>query len=267
MNTRFLKKLNPELFVFDLDGVIYRGNKVLPGAKQILKALRNRPVKIFFLTNNSSRTREQYVFKMRSMGIICHKHEVMTSAYATALWLKEKDEKVSRILVMGGHGLLKELRTGGFHAMFAPASGHFSHVVVGLDSSFSYQKLASAQKAILSGARFIATNMDSTYPAERGVLPGGGSLVEAVRYCTMKKPFVVGKPKTYSVKKILQLAGVKPEQTVLVGDRLETDIAAGRKAGLKTVLVTTGISKHSSSNFKIKPHVVVKSLKELSEQL
>ncbi len=253
-----------------MDGVLYRGKKVLPGACETLRELRRRGEKIFFLTNNSAKTRRQYQRRLKEIGIPCSIREIMTSGLATALYLKEKKFKGRKALVVGGYGILKELRMAGFMAEKAGSNGivpeNFDFVVAGLNTDFYYKQLADAQSAVLSGARLIATNRDATYPVENGVRPGGGCLVSALETATSQKALCVGKPNTYSLKKILQLSGVCPRETALVGDRLETDILMGKRAGVFSVLVLTGISTREEARVcpkRLRPDRIINTLKEL----
>lgn len=261
---------NCKLFVFDLDGVIYRGKEIMPYAKECIDYLLKNNYKIFFLTNNSTRTRDDYCKKLNSLGIYANPDIIMTSAYATALYFKENNIKEANVLVIGDRGIEKELKDIGLN-VFLPSTQNsqfltYNYVVVGLDFEFNYQKLALSQRAILSGAKFIATNTDATFPTEDGVLPGGGSIVCAVEKATNTKPFVIGKPNTYPLEKILQIANVLPQETVVIGDRLETDILVGKKLKTKTVLVLTGITKRDDLkglSSESMPDFVIENLGEL----
>lgn len=266
------KLKNAKLFIFDLDGVIYLGKKVLPYAREVISELRAKGSKIFFLTNNSAKSRRQYQRCLTEMNIPCHDHEIMTSAYATAHYLQQKYGTGKRALVVGGYGIFKELQDAGFVVEKAGMKltsnklPSFHFVVTGLNTDFHYKHLAQAQRAVLCGARLVATNRDSTYPVENGLLPGGGCLVAALETATSKKAFCVGKPNPYSVKLILRMAGVKKEEAVMVGDRLETDIYFGKRAGITTVMVLTGISTMDDARAcprHLQPDKTIRTLKEL----
>jgi 4-nitrophenyl phosphatase len=258
------------LVIFDLDGVIYRGKKLLPYSKKTIKILRKKGIKIFFLTNNSTKTREQYVDKLKNLGIECNINEIMTSAYATKLYFKEKVKKNVNVLIIGGDGIDKELKEIGVKIInsnnLSSRLPKIDYVVVGLDVNFNYQKLIIAQKVIFYGAKFIATNYDPTYPTEKGLLPGGGSIVASIETATNKKPIVIGKPQIYSLKKILDLTKIPSKNSMIVGDRIDTDILVGNKLNLKTVLVLTGVTsrcKLKKVEKDKKPDYVIKNLSSL----
>lgn len=254
------------LFIFDLDGVIYRGKKLLPYSKKTVNFLQ-KSYKIFFFTNNSTRTREQYCERLKNFGINCSINSIMTSGYATALYFQEKKIKNANVFVVGGEGVIWELKNIGLNVITDNSYSSkikYDYIVVGLDPEFNYKKLALAQQVILKGAKFIATNRDNTYPAENTVLPGAGSIVSAIEAASGVKPFVIGKPKIYSLRKILELANAKKHETIIIGDRLETDILIGKKFGIKTVLLLTGVTKEEDlKKAKEKPDYVIKNLSYL----
>jgi phosphoglycolate/pyridoxal phosphate phosphatase family enzyme len=244
------------LFVFDLDGVIYRGNQPAPCAAQTVAEIRKSGHLVFFLTNNSAKTRIQYAQKLAEMQIKASPEEIMTSAYATALYLKENGFDGATAFVIGEEGLFAELSPIGVAFAEPSEDCRADVVVVGIDRSINYLKLKSAQQAILHGARFIATNRDATYPLENGrVEPGAGSIVAAVEVASGVSPIVIGKPETYSLEKILGLTGSKPEETVVVGDRIDTDVAMGKTAGVKTVLTLTGVTSREDI-LELPPHLM-----------
>ncbi|MDO8684309.1 MAG: phosphoglycolate/pyridoxal phosphate family phosphatase [Armatimonadota bacterium] len=254
-------------YIFDLDGVIYRGDELQPSAAETIQTLRSQGRKVYFLTNNSTQSRRQYSDKLTRLGIPTEPHEVMTSAYATALYLKERKSTDGRAYVVGECGLKEELRESGICIAESLNGRKIDFVVVGLDRQFDYQKLYDAQQAIFGGAEFVATNCDPTYPLEGGTLsPGGGSMVSAVATASGVKPFVVGKPHTYSLEIIMSLAEAKPEETVIIGDRLDTDIWVGKRAGTHTVLVLTGVTTEEeayNAPDEMKPERIIYSLREL----
>ena len=232
------KNLNFKGFVIDLDGVVYRGRKLISDSNRRIASMRKKS-KVLFLTNNSTRTRADYVKKLGGFGINVSEEEIITSAYATALYVKENYRK-SNVFVIGEEGLKSELAWQGI-----PVGGwrDCNIVVVGLDREFNYQKMALALRLIQGGADFIATNTDSTLITEKGILPGGGSIVSAVQTACGRQPLVIGKPSRIIGKIVLDKLKLKPEDVLFLGDRLETDIAMGNKLGMKTALVLTGLSK------------------------
>lgn len=257
------------LFIFDLDGVIYRGGEPLPHSAEAVAQLRKQGHIVCFLTNNSACTREFYARKLAGLGIAAEPFDVMTSAYATALYLQENGLSGSRVLVIGEDGLREELSHAGVAFVDGSGEDHADVVVAGIDRSFTYQKLKSAQQAILNGALFVATNRDATYPLEGGAVePGGGAIVAAIEVASGKTPILIGKPSDYTVRKILEARRVRPENAVIVGDRLDTDTAVGKAIGLTTVLVLTGVTtpqQVAAADPAHTPDIVLPDLQDLPQ--
>lgn len=230
-----------EGFIFDLDGTLYRGDRALPYAAEAVAIVRSRAKKAAFLTNSALYHRSFYAQKLTDMGIPATAEEIMTSAYGTALWLKDNPHGSPLAAhVVGEEGLVRELTEVGVETKnVSPVE----FVVVGLDRKFTCQKLWEARQAILKGARFIATNADPQFPTEQGMVPGAGSIVEAVARATGVSPTVIGKPSAYLVRYFLQQWGLEPRRCLLVGDSLRSDVAAARAAGVKNALVLTGVSQ------------------------
>lgn len=256
-------------YVFDLDGVIYRGDEPQPHARETVLALRDMGHTVRFYTNNSAQSRRSYAAKLESMSIPTPIEHIMTSSYATALYFLEQGAVGRSVYQIGESGIKEELEAVGMKVITDCGSpdAHIDYVVVGIDRDFHYNKLARAQNAILHGARFIATNEDATFPVEGGaVMPGGGSIVAAVRAATSVDPFVIGKPQTYAFDKILELTHTAPDRAIMVGDRLDTDIEVGNRAGAHTVLVLTGVSTREQAQDALgclRPERIIDTLAEL----
>ena len=255
-------------FVFDLDGVVYRGEQPLPGAADTIQSLRRLGHQVYFFTNNSSKSRPFYQEKLLSMGIPADIEHIMTAGYATALYLIENGARGASVFAIGEFGLLGELEAVG---MNLTDDEPVDYVVVGIDRKFNYNTLVKAQRVILGGAKFIATNPDTTYPLEGGlIVPGNGALVAAIRAATGVEPIMIGKPETTAMHEILALAHATPADTVVVGDRLDTDIQAGNRIGATTVLVLTGIAtmdEVQTAPPDMKPEIIIKELPELIEAI
>lgn len=228
--------------IFDIDGVLFRGKSTIPGASEAVARAREAGLRVAFLTNNSTEHRRAYVNRLRQGGIGAELGEVMSSAYATALYLRDElGGRPGAAYAVGGRGLAEELREVGVEV--TDGRGPVDFVVVGMDTTFTYEKLHRAQQAILQGARFIATNTDPAYPTEDGVRPGGGTVVAAIETSVRRPPdLIVGKPRPVVVQMLLQEWRLGPERCALIGDQLATDVIAGNRAGVYTVLVLTGIS-------------------------
>lgn len=223
------------LAIFDLDGTLYRGAEPTPDAVETVRILRNRGVKVRFLTNNSGRSQQEICDKLYAMGFETELNEVYTSAMGAASYCQAKGVRTA--FVIGESGLKEALRAAGL----VEAESSPDAVVAGICRQFTYNLLRDAQRHILGGARFIATNTDATYPLEQGRLePGAGAIIAALTTCTGVNPTTIGKPEPYLIQTILDDCGLKPTEALVVGDRIETDILAGQRAGCQVHLVMCG---------------------------
>ena len=261
-----------QVYVFDLDGVLYLGRTAIPYAADAVRRLLHAGKRVYFLTNNSAQTRADYQTKLAEVnGLEVPENSIFTSAYASALYLKQRGAAGRSAFVIGEPGLAAELAaSGGLVPVTEPDAadpGDIDYVVVGIDRKFTYDKLRFAHAAIVRGhAQFVATNRDSTLPTETGDVPGGGSLVAALATATGREPVTIGKPQTHAYEAILADAAVTAADSVMVGDRLDTDIAVGRSAGAGTVLVLTGVTspeqaKHAPPEWR--PDRIIGDLREL----
>lgn len=221
--------------LFDLDGVLFRGSRAIPGAAETVEAVRARGIAVVFLTNNASRTIPQVVSQLASVGIASTDSEIETSARAAGSVLAERG--VRRVFPVGQDGVLEALADAGIEAVGLEGSPEV--VLVGLDRGITYEKLRDASLAVQRGARLIATNGDTTFPAEDGLWPGAGALLAAVVATTGAVPEVIGKPAAPIFRKALERAG--GERPLVVGDRLDTDIAGAAALDWHSLLVLTGI--------------------------
>lgn len=255
------------ILIFDLDGVIYRGDTPVPGAIPTLHHLTAAGHRLFFLTNNSTRSRRDYAGKLARMGFPATPEQVMTSAYATGLYLRRQGAEGKRVFIIGEHGLAEEMTLAGLLVVPPESEERADYVVVGLDRFLTFAKLQRAFEEVRGGARFVATNKDPTYPMEEGrEIPGGGSMVAALEYAVGRAPITIGKPEPYTLEEILRIAGGRPEEAVMVGDRLDTDIRVGRRLGLATALPLTGVTTRDvldTATSDERPDFVMETLEEL----
>lgn len=256
--------------VFDLDGVVYRGREALPHAAETVAWLRGEGYRVYFITNNSALTRSQYVDRLREMGIPANEAEIMTSAYASGLYLRENGLLPATAYVISDGGLQQELADAGVEVLGEDDDRQADYVVVGMDRGLTYSKLERAQQEILRGAKFIASNADPTYPVEGGVMPGAGTVVSAVQTATGQEPILIGKPQTYMIEKVIEQAGVGRGEVLVVGDRLSTDIELARRAGMTAALVLTGVSTRAEAETAPdhqRPDWILRDLGELPGRL
>jgi 4-nitrophenyl phosphatase len=255
-------------WIFDMDGVLYRGTEALPGVRELLDALALRERPVMLATNNSMSTPEAYERRLAEMGIEVPAEAVITSALATRDYLVRTLPPGSGIYVIGMPALREQLfAETPFHPV-QYGEEQPDAVVIGLDLGFTYEKLKAGHEAIQQGALFIATNADTTLPTEAGLVPGAGSIVAALAAASGKQPIVIGKPETPMLEMAMLRMGTRPEETVMIGDRLDTDILAGERAGMPTVLVLTGVStREDLATAEALPDVVVSDLPSLVEAL
>lgn len=230
-----------DLFLVDVDGVVLRGDTPIPGAVTALSVLRRIGAKIIFPTNNSTKSRRALARRLDQMGVTVEEREVLTTSYCAARHASAHG--LTRVYVVGEEGLLVECREAGLDIVGADAAS-CDAVIVGLDRQFSYAKLTAAFRLIRAGARFIATNTDTSLPMEQGYLPGSAAMVSGLAACTQVEPSIVlGKPNSYLLDLALSTAGVSAARCAVVGDRPETDIAMARQGNCLGILVLTGVAK------------------------
>ena len=234
--TKILRSLRH--LVIDMDGVLYRGTEKIPGTPEFLAFLREQGVGFVLATNNSTRTPEQFVAKLAGMGVEVEPAEILTSAQATAGYLAAVAPSGTRVFVVGMDGLRTALEAAGLKLVEQDPE----YVVVGMDFTICYERLAQATLHIRAGATFVGTNPDLTFPSERGIVPGAGAVLALLEAGSGVKPRVIGKPETALMEQAMLRLGAAPDTTAAVGDRLETDIVAGQRAGIRTLLVFSGVT-------------------------
>jgi HAD superfamily hydrolase (TIGR01457 family) len=248
-------------WLFDLDGTVYRGDALIPGADATIAALREAGRRVAFLSNKPLQTRADYARKLTRLGIPTHEEDVVNSSLVLARHLARLDAGAP-LFVIGEPPLIAELRAHGFEVR---QDHRVRWVVIAFDRTFDYAKLNTALQAVRHGARLIATNPDRTCPTEDGEIPdcaGMTAAVEAVTGHTVE--VIVGKPSPIMLEVALDRLGVEARECVIVGDRIETDIVMGQRLGLATVLVLTGIT--AAGDVRIAdtaPDLVVPSIREI----
>ncbi len=229
--------------LIDLDGVVYTGREAIAGGAAFLAEARGRGVKFLLVTNNSTTSPELIAERLQGMRIDVLPKEILTSAQAAAAHVRALCGPGARVRIIGEAGLVEAAGEQGL-CLVDDAESRVDCVLAGLDRAFSYAKLTSATRAIRQGARFVVTNADALLPVEGGqVIPGAGSIMAAIQTATGVAPVVVGKPEAGLFQHGLRrLGGLSPEQVAMIGDRLDTDIVGGHRAGLRTILVLSGVT-------------------------
>jgi 4-nitrophenyl phosphatase len=248
-------------YLFDLDGTLYRGDEPVPHAADVLGELRKQGALIRFLTNNSSRTRSFFGEKLRRLGFQCDDDEVYSSATGSAKHLMDKGLRSAYVL--GMEGLSRTLVESGIEVVnrasdLSPMPMQDGPIaaaaVVGICTNLTYDLLSGTMRQVRAGAEFVATNPDTTFPLEGGRLtPGAGAMVAAVQACTGATPFIVGKPNPFLVQMAIDDACVGLLDTLVVGDRMDTDVECGRRAGCPTHLVLTGVESSAPPGQSFSP--------------
>lgn len=243
-------------YLIDLDGTMYRGTEVIQEAVTFVNELHARKLPYLFVTNNSSRTPLQVAEKLIDFGIPAQEAQVFTTSKATANYIYELKQDAS-VYVIGEEGIQQAISEKGFKA----GDEHTDFVVIGIDRSLTYEKLAVACLAVRNGATFISTNGDRVLPTERGLMPGNGALTSVISVSTGTQPIFIGKPESIIMEQALKVLGTRKEETLMIGDNYDTDIMAGINAGLDTLLVHTGVTtKEMLKSYNNKPTYVVDSL-------
>ena len=261
------KELNHKYqgFIFDLDGTVYRGERLIPGADVTILTLRDMGKKVVFLSNKPLYTREDYARKLTNMGIPTRVSEVINSSYVMVRYLSKVSPR-ARIYVIGETSIINELKDAGFQLTDDPRK--IEYVIVAFDRTFTYEKLNIAFQAIKHGAHFIATNPDRTCPYEDGEIPDCAGMIGAVEAVSGQKvEVIVGKPSPIMVEVILNVMKLRPQDCLIIGDRLSTDITMGKNSGIHTALVLTGVTNPADlKKAKIKPDYVFESIGELHKK-
>lgn len=236
------------VMLVDLDGVVWIGKKPLEENVVAIREMISRGREIFFLTNNSTRSRAQYARMLSSLGISVGVDRIITSGYLASTWLRENEGAVS-VYIVGEEGLIEEAVLAGHRILTGEEAERARAVIVGLDRNLTYGKLKAASRALLRGSLFIATNTDHVVPVEDGLDPGAGALIAALEAATKRKPdFVAGKPNPWIIDLVERKLNISRKNVVVVGDRIDTDMKLASAAGVKGILVLTGLTRENEAS-------------------
>ncbi len=255
---------NVRALVADMDGVFWRGDTPVPGMADFFDFIHRRPLPFVLATNNASKTPDQYVEKLARFDVTVDRSYILTSALATAEYVRQHFPAGAPVYVVGQDGLRVALGEAGFEVV-ADSSRPVTAVVAGIDFALTYETLKHAALLIQRGAEFVGSNGDLTFPIEGGFAPGAGSILAAIQAATQVEPVVIGKPGRFMFEIALQKMDATPEETVMVGDRLETDILGGQQAGLHTIMVKTGVDNENTMAEKgVQPDMIFEGVQELT---
>lgn len=247
-----------------MDGVIWKGDAPIGDLPATFKRIRERGLKFVFATNNGTKTPDEYQAKLKELGVEIHADQVVTSALGIAFLMAQKHPKGTKIFLIGENGMRAALEEKGFEILDVENAPQAEAVVMGIDRSINFQKVAEATLLVRAGRPFYTTNTDRTFPTPRGEIPGSGSWLSVVISATGVEPTVAGKPFPYLMELALNRLGTSKEETLVVGDRLETDIAAGKSVGCPTAFVLSGVSKLEEAK-DWNPNIIADSLAKLVE--
>jgi NagD protein len=248
-------------FLIDMDGVIYRGSELIPGAVRFVEQLRDRDIPFLFLTNNSQRTRRDVATKLGRIGIDAFEEDIYTCAMATAAFLSRQHPN-GTAYVIGEGGLLQALHEVGYSIVDHDPD----YVVVGEGRTLNLEMMEVAVRLVHGGAKLIATNLDPNCPTQQGLRPGCGAFVAMLESATGVKAFSVGKPSPVMMRAARKALGLATDDVVMIGDTMETDILGGVQMGYRTVLVLTGSTQRDElERYAYSPHFVVDSIEDVCE--
>lgn len=255
-----MNELKYKGYLIDLDGTMYKGKAPIKEAPHFINYLKENQVPYLFLTNNSTSSPSEVAIKLKTQfNVPAEASDVYTSSLATAEYVRQL--KGNRVFVIGEKGLIEALEEAGCEIV----EDDIDHVVVGLDTQLTYAKCETASLAIQNGASFIATNKDTNLPNEKGLIPGAGSIVALLEKSTRVKPLFIGKPENFIMESALKKLDLDRSAVLMVGDNYETDILAGLKNGVDTLLVLTGFtSREDLKNYSEQPTFVIDSLEDWS---
>ncbi|MEW5941625.1 MAG: HAD-IIA family hydrolase [Chloroflexota bacterium] len=255
---------NIQSLILDMDGVLWREDAPIGDLPKIFTRIRERGLKFVFATNNGTRTPEQYLEKFSELGVTVEPWQVITSALGVARMLKGEIPDGAPVFVIGGDGVKVALQEQGYKVIHTDEAEKAQAVVMGIDREITFAKMREATLLVRRGIPFYATNPDKTFPTPRGEIPGAGAWISVIVTATGIEPIYAGKPFPYLMEMALERLGTKKENALVVGDRLETDIAAGQAVGCPTALVLSGVSTMEQANaWKPAPSLIVQDLEAL----
>ena len=247
-----------------MDGVVWKADAPIGDLPKIFERIRERGLKFVFATNNGTKTPEDYQQKLKELGVEIEASQVVTSAMGIAFMLTQKYPRGTKIFMIGEDGIRVALEEKGFEVLSTEQAPEAQVFVMGIDRTINFQKVAEAALLVRAGIPFYTTNTDRTFPTPRGEIPGSGSWVSVITHATGIEPIIAGKPFPYLMQLSLERLGSKKEETLVVGDRLETDIAAGQAVGCPTALVLSGVStKEQADSWRPSPNIIADSLSVL----
>jgi len=251
---------SPEAAILDMDGVLWRSDQPLCDLPLLFKYFANEKIRVAMASNNATATIDQFLNKFQILGVTLEPWQIISSAMATGFLLKQNFPNGGLVFILGSPALIDTLKEDGFfHSETEPLA-----VVAGMDRELTYEKLLKAANWVRNGLPLFGTNPDLTYPTPDGFAPGAGTCIAAVEAASGRKAAMAGKPNPYLFDVAMQRLKSSPQKTLVIGDRLETDILGGHRAGCKTVLVLSGVSQEKDLfSWEPKPDLVINNIMDL----
>jgi 4-nitrophenyl phosphatase len=257
-----IDSLSPRIkaLILDMDGVLWKGDESIGDLPGIFSKISAKGLQVIFATNNSTKDANQYVHKLAQFGVVSKKTQIVNSAMAVTMLVKKRFPKGGPVFIVGEDGLANTLLEEGFyHDEISPIA-----IVAGLDRKLTYDKIGKATLFIRDGIPFFGTNPDRTFPTPQGLQPGAGAVLAIIEVSTDVKPIIAGKPFPAMMHLALERLGTLPEETLVVGDRLDTDIAGGQSVGCRTALVLSGVTRSEDViSFQPQPDLIAADLNSL----
>ncbi|HJS20747.1 MAG TPA: HAD-IIA family hydrolase [Anaerolineales bacterium] len=255
---------NIKALILDMDGVVWKTDSPIGDLASTFNRIRERGLRFVFATNNSTNTSEQYAARLKKFGVTVESRQVVTSSQAAAHAMAQRFSRGTKVFMVGEDGIRAALEEKGFDILPVESASEAEAVVIGIDRTVNFQKLVEATLLVRRGIPFYATNPDRTFPTPRGEIPGAGAWYSVIVTATNVQPIVAGKPFPFLMDLSLERLGTKKEETLVVGDRLDTDIAAGQAVGCPTALVLSGVSTREEADlWRPEIDIIVKDLAAL----
>jgi len=249
----------PKNYLIDMDGVLVKGKELIPGAEKFIESLIACKIKFLILTNNPLYTQRDLEHRLKSTGLNVPAELIFTSAVATARFAQSQRPN-GTAFVIGESGLTQAMHDVGY----VQTDTHPDYVILGEVNNYNFEQVTKAVRLINEGAMFIATNPDPTGPTEGGIVPATGAMAALIEKATGKPPFFVGKPNPFMMRSAIRYLGVHSEDTIMIGDRMDTDIVAGVMSGLDTILVLSGVSRREDvMRFPYRPTQILGSVADI----
>lgn len=249
--------------ILDMDGVLWRHNEPIGDLPAIFKAIQDQGLKVILATNNGTKTVDEFFTKINGFGVTLADWQIISAAQATAIYLAEKYPNGCTVYAVGTPSLTKILEDAGL-TVVSECSEKVQAVVVAMDTGLTYEKIKNAELLVRGGCEFIGTNPDVTYPSPEGLIPGAGTVIGAIEIASGQKATIIGKPEPLLYQMALRRLGLEPEETLGIGDRLETDIVGAQAAGIRSAFVLTGASTlEQAQQMTPPPDLIANNLSEL----